>query len=517
METKSGRRWTLLKGKLWVQGSVLLGILALAYYFAWFVDVKAFHNPWLIVLLILAVLYSGIQMLGNWILYFLARRSPPAPPPDPKQSIDVMITVYNEPVEMIQEALAAAVAMTLPHRTWLLDDGPIPGLAALADEIGVGYLTRPDRQGAKAGNLNGALPRTQGEIIAIFDVDHVPEQDYLERTVGYFTDPGVGFVQVMLTFDNTDQSWVAQSASETSLEFYNPTSVGTNWIGSTTLMGSNALIRRKALESINGYQTGLAEDLATSIALHAAGWKSVYVHEPLAPGIAPPDLEAWFTQQLKWARGVFELLLTAYPRAFSRITWGQRLSYAVRMTKYWVGPAVCLHLYATIGVLILGNFETRAMFHEYLRHITPLAFMDVLIRYIALRTWRKENSPRTSLLRAVTLVYATWPIYMFAWLMALLRLPLGFRPTPKNISGKLNPLWLVPQILAIGLLAAGSYYTVFVLGHPLSLLLGFAIIQGFLQLILLYQWLNLEGDLKKKATVLLQTADPAIPSDAKAH
>jgi hypothetical protein len=178
---------------------------------------------------------------------------------------------------------------------------------------------------------------------------------------------------------------------------------------------------------------------------------------------------------------------------------------------------VCLHLYATIGVLILGNFDTRAMFHEYLRHITPLAFMDVLIRFIALRTWRKENLPRTSLLRAVTLVYATWPIYMFAWLMALLRVPLGFRPTPKSISGKLNPLWLVPQILAIGLLAAGSYYTVFIGGHQISLLLGFAIIQGFLQLILLYQWLNLEADFKKKAIAFLQSADPANPSDAKAN
>src|SRR5690606_40688904 len=61
-----------------------------------------------------------------------------------------------------------------------------------------------------------------------------------------------------------------------------------------------ALIRRTALESINGYQPGLAEDLATSLQLQAAGWHSVYVPHPLAPGLAPPDLAAWFVQQFKW-------------------------------------------------------------------------------------------------------------------------------------------------------------------------------------------------------------------------
>ena len=188
--------------------------------------------------------------------------------------------------------------------------------------MAAGYLAREQHRDAKAGNINAALPHTEGDVIAIFDIDHAPKPDFLEKSLAYFNDPQAGFVQVMLTFRNLDESWVARSATESSLEFYNPTYLGADRMGGATLMGSNALIRRTALASIGGYQAGLAEDLATSLALHAAGWRSAYVAEPLAPGLSPSSLAAWSVQQLKWARGVFEMLLTVLPQVFSRLTQG---------------------------------------------------------------------------------------------------------------------------------------------------------------------------------------------------
>ena len=478
--------------------SILGGFIALGYYFYWWYAFGGLHSIWYVLLLLAAALYSAVQLVSSWILYWVARQPTSPPPADDLLSIDVFISTYHEPVEMVQRTLQAACALRMEHRTWLLDDGADPALIAIAESCGAGYLTRSDSTDAKAGNLNTALSRTSGDIIAIFDVDHVPCTEFLEQTIGYFSDPQVGFVQVMLTFSNIGDTWVARAAADTSLDYYNPTSLGASEVGGTTLMGSNALIRRKALESIGGYKPGLAEDLATSLALHADGWQSEYVAEPLAPGLAPPDLAAWFTQQLKWSRGVFELLLTVYPRVFSRLTWGQRLSYAVRMTKYWIGPAVAFHLFATIAILIFEDFETRARFHAYLYHLMPLVVFDVIIRHLALRLYSHEEMPKNSLIRAVTLVYATWPIYLVAWIMAVLRLPLGFRSTPKSVSGNLNPLWLVPQILAIGLLAAGIAYTVLYIGHPVSILLLLALVQGFLQLFLLAKWLQLEIKIRKK-------------------
>jgi cellulose synthase/poly-beta-1,6-N-acetylglucosamine synthase-like glycosyltransferase len=472
---------------------VAAGCLALGTFFSWWFVNGRLHSPWMWLWLILAVFYAGTQMVGNWILYLLARREVTPAPPGAALKVDVFVTACREPYEMIERSLTAACSLRGAHRTWLLDDGSDPGLTALTERLGAGYLTRPMHQNAKAGNLNAALSRTEGEIIAIFDIDHVPEPGFLEKSLGYFSDPRIGFVQVMLTFDNSDESWVARAAMETSLEFYNPTYLGTAGVGGASMMGSNALIRRSALEAIGGYRAGLAEDLATSIALHAAGWKSAYVAEPLAPGQAPPSFTAWFVQQLKWARGVFELLLTSYPRLFPKLTWGQRLSYAVRMTKYWIGPVVGMHLFATVAVLIFADAPFRDAFHDYLIYLSPLVGCDVLIRYIALQTWKHPSIARTSLTRAVSLVYATWPIYMVAWLMAILRLPLPFRPTPKGLERRTsNPIWLLPQGLALALLTAGILYTIFVSGHQPSILVVFAILQGILQLALLYQWLNLE-------------------------
>jgi cellulose synthase (UDP-forming) len=472
---------------------VLMGLITCGYYYSWWFTSANWSSWWLLPLFVMAVLYGTIQILGNWLVYLATHyRRAAYTPADPDLSVDTYVTAYNEPVDMIRRALKAARDMRGHHKTYLLDDGHNPALVQLARELGVGYLTRPDRKDAKAGNLNAALKQTNGDIVVIFDIDHAPRPEFLERTLGYFNDPEVGFVQVMLTFES-EPEWVSKAAADTSLDFYNPTSVGTDGLNSTTLIGSNALIRRQALADIDGYQPGLAEDLATSINLHAAGWRSVYVHEPLAPGIAPPDPPAWFTQQLKWARGVFELLVTSYPRLFLQLKFGQRVAYGLRMTYYWIGVVFCLHLVTALTVILRQDGATIAAFEQYLWHLGPLAVMVLLIRMLALRRWRHRSINQKAMQwQPLALVLATWPIYTAAWLMALLRLPLGFRPTPKaTSSGGLNPVWLLPQWSSVLLLAVGLVYQLSQNGlAAFPLTYGFVLALIGLQLPLLWYWLR---------------------------
>jgi cellulose synthase (UDP-forming) len=485
---KQMRDWSIKVQLLRIM--IVLGIGSFFYYLSWWFSDGRLASPWIALLFCTAILYAGVQIIGVWILYLFAERHPPPPFRPNGLTVDVFVTACREPYDLIERTLTSACAIRGEHRTWLLDDGSDPCLAVMAKRLGAGYIERQDHRGAKAGNLNAALEKTEGDIVMIFDIDHVPKPDFLERSMGHFTNPRIGFVQVMLTFSNSQESWVAKAAIETGLDFYNPVSLGADGMGSATLMGSNALIRRTALESIGGYQTGLAEDLATSIALHAAGWQSAYVAEPLAPGIAPPSFVSWFTQQLKWSRGVFELLLTAYPRLFWRLTWGQRVSYAIRMTYYWIGPAVAFHLLATIAILIFGDFWVRADYHQYLIHISPLLLSIAGIRHTALRLYRHHSVSNTSYVRAAILVYATWPIYLLAWGMALVRLPLEFHSTPKIADDRLSPLWLFPQVLAVLLIVVGTGYTVHIMGHPVSFLLLYAAVQGVVQLIFLTRWLT---------------------------
>ncbi|MCA9901556.1 MAG: glycosyltransferase [Ardenticatenaceae bacterium] len=489
---RRGRSWSEISASEWRGFLVVMsGILALSYYIYWWVTQLGAPSPWIVATFLFAVTYCGIQILGNWALYLATHWRDPFPmlPIPEDKTVDVFLTACGEPPELVERALLAAVNMRGSHQTWLLDDGDDPRLAQLAQRLGAGYLVRNGRNDAKAGNVNAALAKTSGDIVVIFDIDHAPRPDFLERTLGYFRFPRVGFVQVMLTFENQADGWVAAAAADSTLDFYNPTSIGSDGLQSTTLIGSNAIIRRKALEEIGGYKPGLAEDLATSIALHAAGWRSAYVPEPLAPGYAPPDLPAWFTQQLKWARGVFELLLTAYPHHYAQLPKSKRVAYAVRMTYYWIGPVVFLHLLATIVALFSQNGTTLANFQGYLEHLLPFGAVVVLIRQLALRRWRHQSFNTNYQIKPMVLVFGSWPVYTLAWAMALLRIPLGFRLTPKSHSKSLNLIWLLPQTAVSILLIVGlAKY----LANPATfswLVLGFA--GGALgsHLLLIGQWL----------------------------
>lgn len=475
---------------------VLIGFGTLLFYYNWWLEDVRYLSAWLYLLFPIAFAYSSIQIFGNWVLYLAThhRHLPPADLLNPL-SVDVYVTAYKEDPKLIERCLSAAVAMRGDHETYLLDDGRDPALAEMAAAYGAHYLTRTDNKHAKAGNINAALPRTNGDIIVIFDIDHAPYPDFLERTIPHFNDPTIGFVQVMLTFINDSDGWVARSAAETSEDFYNPTSIGADGLNGASLIGTNALIRRKALDSIGGYQPGLAEDLATSITIHAAKWRSVYVHEPLAPGYAPPDLVAWFTQQLKWARGVFDMLLTAYPRYFPNLNPGQRLAYIVRMTYYWAGPFFLLHLITTTAALLWPTDTVIHAYQDYLIHFTPMALMTLVIRTLALRRWRHPSLQTSFQWKPIALVFATWPIYTVAWVMAVLRVPLKFRPTPKSHSGNFQPVWLVPQFASVLLLLLGILIAIVSgngFAYPLVLLVaaGQLLPQLALFMLLAVRWLK---------------------------
>lgn len=469
---------------------VSFGVACLVFYLSWWFKNERLLVPFLLALFLVAVVYGVFQICGTWFIYLATHRRfirPRRMKLADSFSVDVFVTACGEDVQLVERALVACMGMNGRFQVHLLDDGSDPALAHLTQQLGVHYITRQGNKDIKAGNINNAIAQTNGEIIVIFDIDHAPKPDFLKRTVGYFSNPTVGFVQVMLTFENDEEGWVAAAASESSLDFYNPTSIGTDGLWSATLIGSNAIIRRAALESIDGYKPGLAEDLATSIALHSEGWQSVYVEEPLAPGFAPPDLQAWFTQQFKWSRGVFEILLTDYFRLMPKLKKGKLAAYGVRMTYYWIGLITFLHLAITISLLMTQNRAGLVAFQEYLLHLAPLTFMTVVIRQLAFRKWRHPLIAKTTQGKSILLVFSTWPIYTVSWFMAMFRIPLKFQPTPKSKEGALKTWWLLPQLVAVLLLIAGGMSLFLKTGLSYLVVLLFALGLCLPQLALLIQ------------------------------
>jgi len=121
--------------------------------------------------------------------------------------------VYNEPLEVVEPTVVAATRLrTAAARVTLLDDGGSPEMEAMARRHGVRYIHRPGRDGAKAGNLNWALARTDAPFVAVLDCDHVPDPRFLEVTLAAFDEPSVAFVQTPQYYANADRSGVAAAA-----------------------------------------------------------------------------------------------------------------------------------------------------------------------------------------------------------------------------------------------------------------------------------------------------------------
>jgi cellulose synthase (UDP-forming) len=227
---------------------------------------------WIAVPLVLAETYSLVDaFLFGATMWRIRERGEPPPPVD--ATVDVFITTYNEPIDLVMATARAALAIERPHRTWILDDGAREELRQAAEAAGVGYLTRSedwtDRpRHAKAGNLNNALFATDGEFMLILDADQVPDPAILDRTLGYFGDPKVALVQTPQWFVNVDDSDPLGSQAPL---FYGPIQQGKDGWNAAFFCGSNAVLRREALMQIGvvGYVRGV--ELAVREALDAAG------------------------------------------------------------------------------------------------------------------------------------------------------------------------------------------------------------------------------------------------------
>ena len=229
--------------------NLLLGLFYLSWRYASSINWAA----WPIALALLAAeTYSFIDSCLFGLTMWGLRERPAPPPPAPNATVDVFITCYNEPVELVRETAEAARSIAWPHQTYILDDGSAQAMRAIAQEIGVGYITRSAEwagkaRHAKAGNLNNALFQTRGEFLLILDADQIPSPAVLHATLGYFRDPQVAFVQTPQFFYNVPPS--DPFGSQAPL-FYGPIQQGKDGWDAAFFCGSNAVLRREALLQI---------------------------------------------------------------------------------------------------------------------------------------------------------------------------------------------------------------------------------------------------------------------------
>jgi cellulose synthase (UDP-forming) len=362
-----------------------------------------------IMLLVVETYSIGVFFLNAFINADPTERPfPPVVPPDKLPTVDILVPSYNEPTEMLKITLAAAKNMIYPEdrRTVVLcDDGGTdqrcnssdPQLAAAAKarraelralcaELGVKYSTRARNEHAKAGNMSAALADLSGELVVVFDADHVPSRDFLARTVGYFVDdPRLFLVQTPHFFINMDP---IQRNLELSVRcppenemFYSQIHRGLDRWGGAFFCGSAAVLRRKALDSVGGFAgETITEDAETALEMHAAGWKSLYVDRAMIAGLQPETFASFIQQRGRWATGMMQMLLLKNPLFRRGLRLPQRFCY-INSMSFWLFPLMRMfYLLVPLVYLYFGVEIFVATIEDVLAYMIGYLVVSYLVQ-----------------------------------------------------------------------------------------------------------------------------------------
>jgi len=360
--------------------------------------------------------------------------------------VDVFITVYGEDIATVRRTVEAALGIRGRHRTWILDDGRSDEVRDLAAELGSYYVRRLSSHGAKAGNINHALTLAKGAYFAVFDADFVPRPDFLQQTLPFFTNDKIAFVQTPQAYGNL-HTVIARGAAYMQTVFYRFIQPGRNRFNAAFCVGTNVVFRRSAIDEIGGiYTDSKSEDVWTALTLHERGWRSIFIPEVLAVGDAPETVEAYSKQQLRWATGGFEILLTHNPLSrHRRLTADQRIQYFVTATFYLTGicPLLLLLVPPLEIYLELRPMDLDLTVWTWALYYAGFYLMQILLAWFAVGSFRWET---------LTLATVSFPIYVKALSNALTGKDVGWHVT--GSSSKSSPFnFVVPQMLFFVFLA----------------------------------------------------------------
>jgi cellulose synthase (UDP-forming) len=400
-------------------------------------------------------------LLQNLFFYYQAKnpheRTPPAPARYP--TVDIFVPIVNEPLVILKRTLIGCRAQDYPAEKLfihVLDDGGRDEVRELAGEMGCTYHRRGNRAHAKAGNLNHALGRTGAELVAVFDVDHVPVRNFLKRTVGCFEDEKVAFVQTPHHFYNPDiyqrNLRLERDIRNDQDLFFKVIQAGRDAHNSAFFAGSSGMFRRAALEQTGGFRTEtLTEDLHTSLLLHARGWRSCYINETLSAGLSPESQRSYLKQRERWAMGAVQTFVRANPLLTRGLSLAQRIDYFGSIYYFFHGIPRVIYLAAPLAYLLFGVPPIMARPLDLVHYFFSYYFISLFVVHAVGKGYRRalwsdvyETMMCFSLSRAV--IRALFPFAKKT-----------FYVTPKGEYGEHRRGWkdALPHLVLGGALLAG--------------------------------------------------------------
>lgn len=229
--------------------------------------------------------------------------------------------------------------------------------------VNIQHIHRVDRTGYKAGALDDAMDQVQGEFIAIFDADFVPDDDFLLKTIPYFQDENIGVVQTRWGHINKSYSILTELQAFGLNGHFAIEQGGRNASGHfINFNGTGGVWRKKCIEDAGGWEHDtLTEDLDLSYRAQLKGWKFRYLEDVIAPAELPITMSALKSQQHRWMKGGAECFIKMWRRIlFSK---GVRFSDRVHGLSHLFNSSVFIFI-LLIAVLSLPVLHIKDSFSD---------------------------------------------------------------------------------------------------------------------------------------------------------
>ncbi|CAO5188777.1 putative glycosyl transferase (Partial match) [Frankia sp. AiPs1] len=440
----------------------------------------------------LIVVTEGIRLLNSitlcWSAFIMRNPIPVRPPTGLRVAFTTTIVPSKEPLDVVRDTLIAA--RNIKHDStidvWLLDEGNDPAVRAMCAEIGIHHFSRKGierwntgrgrfRAKTKHGNHNAWLDAHGDgyDVVLSVDPDHIPLPNFAERMLGYFRDPNVAFVVGPQVYGNF-RHYLTRGAEAQNYMFHSVVQRAANRFACGMFVGTNHAYRVETWRQIGGFQDSITEDLATSFAVHGARnpttrhrWTSVYTPDVIAVGEGPATWTDFFSQQLRWARGANEVLVTEAASRMRRLSWGPRLHYATLMLHY---PTVALTW--ILGMMLTTTYMALGSTGVVVHVSAWLAlYFDVFAARLLLYFWlrRFNTSPHEEAgsagMSGIFVSVLCTPFYSTALVGAVFRRKLGFVVTPKGDQASPDRLMTFRKHLFWAAWSGGSITAAAVLGH----------------------------------------------------
>ncbi len=286
-------------------------------------------------LCLLLVFFYSVLQLSLAIAYVRnkhkkQKQDKPVFNPETTPKVTVQLPMFNE-LYVAERIIETVAAFDYPHdklQIQVLDDSTDETKDVIAKKvaeiaakgINIQHIHRVDRTGYKAGALDAAMDRVEGEFIAIFDADFIPNQDFLQKTMPYFQDDNIGVVQTRWGHINKNYSILTELQAFGLNGHFAIEQGGRNASGHfINFNGTGGIWRKKCIEDAGGWEHDtLTEDLDLSYRAQIKGWKFQYLEDVIAPAELPITMSALKSQQHRWMKGgaecfvkMWKTLLTA--------------------------------------------------------------------------------------------------------------------------------------------------------------------------------------------------------------